>query len=192
MRRLRACRSSGWERVSKGDGGRCSVVDCVEVPWLWNIDEDYPKQFAIASRTLVALPVKPARPAAWLRESCKRIEAGTPPVAADARIPLDWSKAEYASPRGSPSPELRRRWTCRYRSVIGMAASYVSIPLMDRPVSSDEVVVAIVIAHAEATDAGEPGYTDPSTGLFVFTAAYLTARGTCCDSGCRHCPYGLR
>jgi len=36
---------------------------------------------------------------------------------------------------------------------------------------------------------GEDGYTDPETGLFVFTAAYLAARGTCCESDCRHCPY---
>ena len=27
-------------------------------------------------------------------------------------------------------------------------------------------------------------------GLFVFTAAYHLQRGLCCDSGCRHCPYG--
>jgi hypothetical protein len=25
----------------------------------------------------------------------------------------------------------------------------------------------------------------------VFTAAYHLKRGTCCGSGCRHCPYGL-
>ena len=24
----------------------------------------------------------------------------------------------------------------------------------------------------------------------VFTAAYLLRRGYCCESGCRHCPYG--
>jgi hypothetical protein len=24
----------------------------------------------------------------------------------------------------------------------------------------------------------------------VFTAQYLLKRGTCCGSGCRHCPYG--
>ena len=44
-------------------------------------------------------------------------------------------------------------------------------------------------AHQAAIDAGEPGYTDPDTGLFVFTSAYHLERGTCCDSGCRHCPY---
>ncbi|MEO8216371.1 MAG: DUF5522 domain-containing protein [Acidobacteriota bacterium] len=26
----------------------------------------------------------------------------------------------------------------------------------------------------------------------VFTEVYLRRRGTCCRSGCRHCPYGFR
>jgi len=28
-------------------------------------------------------------------------------------------------------------------------------------------------------------------GLMVFTANYLRNRGYCCQSGCRHCPYGF-
>ena len=28
--------------------------------------------------------------------------------------------------------------------------------------------------------------------LMVFTAAYHLKRGSCCKSGCRHCPYGFR
>jgi Family of unknown function (DUF5522) len=48
---------------------------------------------------------------------------------------------------------------------------------------------AILVTHEEAVLTGETGYADPVTGLFVFTAAFLAARGTCCDSGCRHCPY---
>lgn len=28
-------------------------------------------------------------------------------------------------------------------------------------------------------------------GLYVFTADYLLERGYCCQSGCRHCPYGF-
>lgn len=28
-------------------------------------------------------------------------------------------------------------------------------------------------------------------GYMVFTAAYLLKRGYCCQSGCRHCPYGF-
>jgi hypothetical protein len=47
----------------------------------------------------------------------------------------------------------------------------------------------ILRAHAAALDAGEPGYIDPFSGLFVLTAAELAAAGTCCDNGCRHCPY---
>ena len=47
-------------------------------------------------------------------------------------------------------------------------------------------------AHEQAVRDGADGYADPTTGLFVFTAAYLAARGTCCDSQCRHCPYPKR
>jgi len=28
-------------------------------------------------------------------------------------------------------------------------------------------------------------------GLMVFTAHFLRKRGYCCESGCRHCPYGF-
>jgi hypothetical protein len=48
---------------------------------------------------------------------------------------------------------------------------------------------AALAAHAEALAAGRPGYVDPATGRFVFSAAELAAKGTCCDTGCRHCPY---
>jgi len=47
----------------------------------------------------------------------------------------------------------------------------------------------ILAAHAAAMAAGEPGYPDPATGLFVLTARQLADRGTCCGQGCRHCPY---
>ena len=45
-------------------------------------------------------------------------------------------------------------------------------------------------AHDRAVAAGEPTYVDPDTGYSVFTEAYHLARGTCCGSGCRHCPFG--
>jgi hypothetical protein len=47
----------------------------------------------------------------------------------------------------------------------------------------------ILAAHADALAAGQAGYLDPATGLFVLTAAFLARRGTCCGRGCRHCPY---
>lgn len=28
-------------------------------------------------------------------------------------------------------------------------------------------------------------------GRWVFTAKFLRERGHCCESGCRHCPYGF-
>ena len=29
-------------------------------------------------------------------------------------------------------------------------------------------------------------------GFMVFTEEYLRRRGYCCESGCRHCPWGFR
>ncbi|PYP92082.1 MAG: hypothetical protein DMG65_05530 [Candidatus Angelobacter sp. Gp1-AA117] len=36
---------------------------------------------------------------------------------------------------------------------------------------------------------GEDFYIE--NGLYVFTREYLLKRGFCCQSGCRHCPYGF-
>ncbi len=47
----------------------------------------------------------------------------------------------------------------------------------------------ILAAHQAAMAAGQPGYADPETGLYVMTAAHLLGRSVCCQSGCRHCPY---
>jgi len=44
-------------------------------------------------------------------------------------------------------------------------------------------------AHAAAIAAGDGGYLDPASGLFVITAARLAEQGFCCGRGCRHCPY---
>jgi len=47
----------------------------------------------------------------------------------------------------------------------------------------------ILAAHAEALRDRKAGYLDPGTGLFVLTAGFLADRGSCCERGCRHCPY---
>lgn len=47
----------------------------------------------------------------------------------------------------------------------------------------------ILVCHRRAVEVGAPGYPDPATGLFVITAAVHVDRGTCCQNGCRHCPY---
>jgi hypothetical protein len=48
---------------------------------------------------------------------------------------------------------------------------------------------AVLAAHSAALTAGEAGYLDPTSGLFVLTARFLADRGDCCGRGCRHCPY---
>lgn len=72
------------------------------------------------------------------------------------------------------------------------------LPLADRPLTEphpDRLTLdapnraAILAAHEAALRAGEAGYQDPDTGLFVLTARFLADRGTCCGRGCRHCPY---
>lgn len=69
------------------------------------------------------------------------------------------------------------------------AARPLTQPHPDRLAPGHPWRTEILAAHAGALAAGEPGYLDPETGLFVLTAAYLADRGTCCGRGCRHCPY---
>jgi iron complex transport system substrate-binding protein len=44
--------------------------------------------------------------------------------------------------------------------------------------------------HDDACAKGLESYADPMTGYQVLTANFLRDRGSCCGSGCRHCPYG--
>jgi hypothetical protein len=53
----------------------------------------------------------------------------------------------------------------------------------------DANYVAAIEAHHHALMLGDAGYFDPSSGLFVQTARTLWDRGTCCEQGCRHCPF---
>lgn len=71
-------------------------------------------------------------------------------------------------------------------------------PLADRPLTEPHpsrlppdapARAEVLAAHEAALAAGQAGYSDPATGLFVLTAAFLADRGTCCGRGCRHCPY---
>ena len=43
----------------------------------------------------------------------------------------------------------------------------------------------LLAAHTAALAAGDAGYLDPVSGLFVLTAGFLADRGTCCGRGCR-------
>jgi hypothetical protein len=62
-------------------------------------------------------------------------------------------------------------------------------PHPDRLSPADPDYAEILQLHAAALDRGSMFYIDPRTGFSVLTAGYLKARGSCCHSGCRHCPY---
>lgn len=51
----------------------------------------FPAEYDIAVAQMMALPATPDQPAAWVRELCRRIQAGSPPDAAAQRIPANWS-----------------------------------------------------------------------------------------------------
>jgi Family of unknown function (DUF5522) len=93
----------------------------------------------------------------------------------------------------------------------GLASWWLVLRTMDRPdiaapVPPDRLVprddrldprhpqqyVAAMEAHHQALARGDAGYLDPTSGLFVQTARTLWDRGTCCEQGCRHCPYADR
>jgi hypothetical protein len=54
-----------------------------------------------------------------------------------------------------------------------------------------ELSPEVVAAHDAAVRAARDWYPDPATGYMVLTGEFLAARGVCCGSGCRHCPYPL-
>ena len=86
----------------------------------------------------------------------------------------------------------------------GLSTTPEQIPLRIVPILRDQYIehphptrlstlhprfAEIMEHHAAAVTRREPCYTDPTTHLSVFTAAFLAERGYCCESGCRHCPY---
>jgi len=44
--------------------------------------------------------------------------------------------------------------------------------------------------HEAACARGDSRYRDPETGYTVFTRLAHEARGECCGSACRQCPFG--
>jgi hypothetical protein len=52
-----------------------------------------------------------------------------------------------------------------------------------------EIGKAIESSSGEPLKEGQDYYIE--NGLYVFTEKYLLKRGYCCQSGCRHCPYGF-
>lgn len=47
------------------------------------------------------------------------------------------------------------------------------------------------MAEKPSAPLSEEDFYFDENGLMVFTEAYHLKRGHCCESGCRHCPYGF-
>jgi hypothetical protein len=62
-------------------------------------------------------------------------------------------------------------------------------PHEDRLAFDDPNRSEILMRHELAMALDKPGYTDPATGYFVFTAKALAEEGKCCAMACRHCPF---
>jgi len=65
----------------------------------------------------------------------------------------------------------------------------IEVPLPRRYGSTNRFYEQGMAAHRNAIARNLPAYRDPVTGFAVFTAVFLAARGSCCLSGCRHCPF---
>ncbi|MBJ7513770.1 MAG: hypothetical protein JHC94_05550 [Acidimicrobiia bacterium] len=67
--------------------------------------------------------------------------------------------------------------------------SDLAIPAASRLRPDNYDYEVICAAHSAALQHAQSGYIDPVSGLFVMTAGYLWSQGSCCEKGCRHCPY---
>jgi len=72
-----------------------------------------------------------------------------------------------------------------------LAPRPLTVPATSRLPADTPGRVGMLAAHAAAIERDEAGYIDPSSGLFVLTARFLANRGSCCERGCRHCPYEM-
>ena len=72
---------------------------------------------------------------------------------------------------------------------VPLAARPLTQPALSRLPSDTDRREEILAEHELAIARGDAGYVDPLSGLFVLTAQFLADRGTCCERGCRHCPY---
>jgi hypothetical protein len=70
-----------------------------------------------------------------------------------------------------------------------LAQRPLTIPATSRVPLDTPGRAELLATHATAMEQGEAGYLDPTSGLYVLTAQFLADRGTCCERGCRHCPY---
>ncbi len=65
----------------------------------------------------------------------------------------------------------------------------LNVPHESRLAETNPFRAEILQRHEIAMALDNPGYSDPETGYFVFTAKQLASEGVCCANICRHCPF---
>ena len=93
------------------------------------IQDDYPVRFPIAFECFESLTTVPDHPEAWLRELCKRLEAGSPLDAAVDRIPLSWPAPDDVTcppHRGTPA-NRSARWSWQFRVARGCSSAGIVV-----------------------------------------------------------------
>ena len=156
----------------------------------WRISRDRAARTAWASRTRLnhacalreaALDSRCRSSAASGGDKTRHLTSDTPPGASQ-------------EPAGGARPAYR----ASTRVTASLASMPAADPLADRPLTEPHPArldpahprrQQILAAHADALAAGQAGYLDPDSSLFVLTAGFLRDRGFCCRRGCRHCPY---
>ena len=123
----------------------------------------------------------------------------------------------WAPPDGDSLAEWLQEGTCRAPDecevrpagicLHGLVSWWLILVALDRPDRPEPMDPARLVPHPERLDParsdyvdvmdahhaalleGKDSYVDPVTGLLALTARTLWDRRTCCESGCRHCPW---
>jgi hypothetical protein len=65
----------------------------------------------------------------------------------------------------------------------------LSVPHPERLAATHPKFDEIMQLHNLSVTLGQDGYTDPTSGDFVFNSKRLADEGKCCAMACRHCPF---
>ena len=77
------------------------------------------------------------------------------------------------------------------KKIIGEPSSDLAVPSRDmREKGVDSAENSEKMPENDAHTEGGDFYIED--GFMVFTERYHARRGYCCESGCRHCPYGFK
>jgi len=123
------------------------------------------------------------------RPSDAELDAVVRQQLAGYKVPRSWTRVDEC--RRLPTGKPDYRWATSV-ALWGGVPEGRRVPLASRLAPTSTRFERAMRAHDAAVANGATGYLDPTSGLFVMTAVSLWAKGHCCTSGCRHCPFERR